>query len=122
MSGLNSSYEISVWLDKLGSDGKFHEERICVIGSDSMLYQGRAIEPLLTRNINGEKKFSFKMYKQFIDDITGAKVDNPFSEYLINEAKIKLHYEDKWYDFYIKNVVENSSTYLYSYDLADASV
>ena len=122
MIGLNANYEISVWLDKLGDDGQFHEERICVIGSDSMQFQGRAIEPILTRNINGEKNFSFKMYKQFVDDITGEKVDNPFSEYLINEAKIKLHYEDKWYDFYIKNVVENSSTYLYSYDLADASV
>jgi hypothetical protein len=121
MSILNSSYEISVWLDKLVG-GTFQEERICVIGSDTMLFDGRAIEPRLTRNINGEKKFSFKMYKRFIDTITGEEVENPFSEYLINEAKVKLYYKDKWYDFYVKNVVENSSTYLYSYELADASV
>ena len=121
MSILNSSYEISVWLDKL-VNGTFQEERICVIGSDTMLFEGRVIEPRLTRNINGEKKFSFKMYKRFVDTITGEEVENPFSEYLINEAKVKLYYKDKWYDFYIKNVVENSSTYLYSYELADASV
>lgn len=121
MGNLTSSYEISIWLDKL-VDGIFQEERICVIGSDTMLFDGRAIEPRLTRNINGEKKFSFKMYKRFIDTVTGEKVNNPFSEHLINEAKVKLYYKDKWHDFYVKNIVENSSTYLYTYELADASV
>jgi hypothetical protein len=38
MSILNSSYEISVWLDKLDNNGVFKEERVCVIGSDTMLF------------------------------------------------------------------------------------
>jgi hypothetical protein len=61
------------------------------------------------------------MYKHFIDTTTGEKVDNPFIEWLISERKVKLKYEkdedgnDIWYDFIIKDVVENSSNYLYTY-------
>jgi hypothetical protein len=116
MSNLNSLYEISVWEDIWDSDqGKFVESRVCVIGSDKLLTQGRVIDPNFVRNVNGQKKLTFKMYKQYTDNITGVKVFNPFSNYLKNETKVKLYYEDKWYDFYVKNIVENSSTYLYTY-------
>jgi hypothetical protein len=87
-----------------------------------MEYQGRAIEPSLTRKVNGEKNFSFKMYKQFVDNITGEKVINPFAEQLYSEAKVKLFYENKWYDFYVKSITEDSSTHLNTYQLGDALV
>lgn len=127
MSILKKPYEISVWQDIWQGD-KFCEQRLGIIGTDEMLYQGRAIEPNLVRNVNGTKKFSFKMYKHFIDTTTGEKVDNPFIEWLISERKIKLKYEkdengnDIWYDFIIKDVIENSSNYLYTYQLEDALV
>ena len=127
MSILIKPYEISVWQDFWQGD-KFCEQRLGVIGTNEMLYQGRAIEPSLVRNVNGTKKFSFKMYKHFIDTVTGEKVDNPFIEWLISERKVKLKYEkdedgnDIWYDFIIKDVVENSSNYLYTYQLEDALV
>ena len=121
MSNLISNYEISVWDDIL-VNGEFIEEKVCVIGSDTMFYQGKVLEPQFTRRANGEKKLSFQIYKTFIDNITGQKVDNVFYNYLINERKVKLYYEDKWYDFVIKNIVENSSNYLYTYQLEDALV
>lgn len=121
MSNLHSHYEVSVWRD-IWKNGKFQEQRVCVIGSDQMLSQNKLIEPSLVRNVNGQKSFSFKMYKQYIDSITGKKIDNPFSQYLKNETKIKLYYEDKWYDFYIKNIVEASSNYLYTYQLEEQLV
>ena len=121
MSNLTSTYEISTWVD-VWDGSKFVEQKECVIGSDTMLYQGRVIEPNFVRNVNGQKKLSFKMYKKFVDNITGEKVDNPFSNMLVNETKVKLHYEGKWYDFYVKNIVENSSTYLYTYQLEDVWV
>lgn len=127
MSILVKPYEISVWQDIWQGD-KFCEQRLGIIGTNEMLYQGRAIEPNLVRNVNGTKKFSFKMYKHFIDTTTGEKVDNPFIEWLISERKVKLKYEkdedgnDIWYDFIIKDVVENSSNYLYTYQLEDALV
>jgi hypothetical protein len=127
MSILVKPYEISVWKDWWDSTedngkGKFVEKRIGVIGSDKMIYQGRALEPTLTRNINGTKKLSFKMYKYFIDNITGEKITNEFSDWLISERKVKLLYEGKWFDFIIKDINENSSNYLYTYSLEDALV
>jgi hypothetical protein len=133
MSILTKPYEISVWDDDWNPELlKFEEKRVGIIGSQDMLYQGRALEPTLTRNINGVKKMSFKMYKYFIDNETGEKVCNPFVDWLVSERKVKLKYEtyvdeegevkDKWYDFIVKNIVENSSNYLYTYQLEDALV
>ena len=127
MSILVKPYKISVWEDKWDPDadngkGKFIENCIGIIGSDKMDYQGRAIEPTLTRNVNGVKKFSFKMYHKFIDTVTGEKISNPFADWLISERKVKLKYDGEWYDFIIKNVVENSTNYLYTYQLEDALV
>jgi hypothetical protein len=62
------------------------------------------------------------MYKRYVDIVTGEEVVNPFSDWLINERKIKLKYDNKWYDFVIKDITENSSNYLYSYKLEDALV
>jgi hypothetical protein len=114
MSNLIKPYTISVWDDVWEGD-KFVEKRLGVIGSDKMMAQCRAIEPNLTRNVNGSKKLTFKMYHKYIDTMTGEEVTNPFSKWLISERKVKLYYEDKWYDFVIKNIVENSSTHLYTY-------
>lgn len=131
MSILVKPYEISVWEDQWdstadGGKGKFVEKRICIIGSDQMVYQGRAIEPMLVRNVNGTKKFSFKMHKYFVDNITGEKTENPFVKYLISERKVKLKYgkddDTRWYDFIVKDIAENSSNYLYTYSLEDTLV
>jgi hypothetical protein len=121
MALLKSAYEIALYDDVL-EDGKFVEKRLCVIGTDKMQSQNRAIEPVLTTNVNGQKKFSFKIYKRYVDNVTGEEVENLFYGYLINERKVKLHYKDKWYDFFIKNVSETSTNYLYSFDLEDALV
>jgi hypothetical protein len=97
-----------------------------------MLSQCRAIEPVLTKNVNGTKKLTFKMYKKYIDNITGEEITNPFSSWLISERKVKLKYgtyineegdeEDRWYDFIIKDITETSTDYLFSYSLEDALV
>jgi hypothetical protein len=55
------------------------------------------------------------MYKKYIDIITGEVVENPFSALLVNERKIKLKYENKWYDFVIKNTLEESAPNLLTY-------
>jgi hypothetical protein len=80
-----------------------------------MTSQSRAFSPNFVRNANGEKKLSFKMYKQYIDIVSGEEVHNPFVDNLINETKVKLYYEDKWYDFIIKDINENSATHLCTY-------
>jgi hypothetical protein len=62
------------------------------------------------------------MYKRFVDNVTGETITNPFSDWLVNERKIKLFYDEKWYDFIIKNITETSTNFLYSYQLEDALV
>lgn len=121
MSILKKPYEIAVYDDVL-VDGVFQEKRLGIIGSDKMQSQNRAMQPNLVRNVNGQNTFSFQMYKIYVDITTGEKVTNPFIDWLINERKVKLHYEDKWYDFIIKDVNENTSSYLYTYQLEDANV
>ena len=121
MSNLNRPYEISVW-DNILVDGAFVERRLGVIGSNEMMSQSRAINPQLGRNVNGVKTFQFGMYRYYTDNITGEKVENPFVGWLVSERKVKLKYAEKWYDFIVKDIAENSSTYLYTYKLEDAAV
>lgn len=131
MSILTKPYEIAIYEDQLQS-GQFVERRLAVIGTNEMNSQNRALEPTLVRNVSGQNSFSFKMYKKYVDNVTGETVINPFSDWLVNERKVKLKYgtyidsngieKDKWYDFIIKDVAENSSNYLYTYQLEDALV
>ena len=62
------------------------------------------------------------MYRYYIDSYDGKKKENPFISELVSERKVKLHYKDKWYDFIVKNISENSSDYSYTYQLEDALV
>lgn len=121
MSNLTKSYEISVWEEKI-INGQPTEERICIIGSDELLTQSRAISPKLVRNTNGTKTLSFKMYKRYVDLVTGLEVENPFTSLLVAERKVKLKYKNKWYDFVIKSISETSTEYLLQYVLEDALV
>jgi hypothetical protein len=59
---LTKPYEISLW-----KDGPSGEEKICTIGTDTMEGQNRAFEPTFSRNVNGVKKLSFKIYKKYVD-------------------------------------------------------
>lgn len=123
MSILIKPYELSVWEDVWDTgSSKFIEKKLGTIGSDKMIAQCRALSPKFTRNVNGVKKLTFQMYKYYVDNMTGEKVENPYMPWLISERKVKLFYEGDWHDFIIKNINENSSNYLYTYQLEDALV
>lgn len=122
MSNLVSNYEISFWEDVFNIDGTFTEEKRFVIGANDLLTQSRALFPHLKRNVNGANEFSFEMYYRYVDNITGEEVENPFVRYLNNESKIKLKYQDKWYDFIIKNIQEDSANKIFKYQLTDQHV
>ena len=98
MEQFKDAYEISLWEDvPVAASGSgdneipthYEEEKIGVIGSDSMTAQWRAVEPRLTQNVNGTNTFSFKMFYTYIDTITGERKDNPFKTLLVNERKVK---------------------------------
>ena len=108
MSIIRKPYTISVW-DDVWDGVKFVEKRLGIIGSDKMESQSRVIEPELTRNTNGTKKLTFKLYKRYKDNITGETVENPFYDWLVNERKVKLNLDGEWHDLIVKNISENSS-------------
>ena len=116
MSILRKPYEISLWTDVWNGE-KFVEVKQFVFGSDTMEYQGRAINPKLVRKTSGEVSFSFTMYYQFIDTITGEKVNNPFIAEIVNESKIKLKYNSEWFDLLVKNISKDSSGKSCTYQL-----
>lgn len=120
MSVLNKPYELSVWTDEWDdTQDKFVEQRLCVIGSNAMVSQSRALNPKLVTNVNGTNTFSFMIYYRYKDTITGEEVENPFAQYLTNERKLKLYYDDKWYDLLIKNVKVDSTKYSYDITATD---
>ena len=117
---IEERYEISVWEDyvvpatydednKIDVPEHYEENKIAVIGSNSMTSQIRAREPKLVENINGSNTFTFKLFYSYVDVESGEKKTNPFVGLLVNERKIKVLWKNKWYDFVIKNIQEDSS-------------
>lgn len=123
-----NKYEISLWEDRLvpqTGEGQsivpehYEEEKVCIIGSDTMTSQARALEPKLVRNVNGTNKLTFKLYYIYIDNETGKRIQNPFTSLLVNERKVKCKWEDQWYDFVIKGVQEDSNGKTITYTCED---
>ena len=119
-----SKYEISLWEDYpeyAPSTGEqfLYEKKLCVIGSDTMHTTIRAIEPKMVTNINGTHTFTFKMYYWYTDEFTGEKIINPFGSLLINERKVKVYWEDQWYDMIIKSLDENTQDKSITYTCKD---
>ena len=123
-----NKYEISLWEDRLvpqTGEGQsiipehYEEEKVCIIGSDTMTSQARALEPKLVRNVNGTNKLTFKLYYTYIDNETGKRIQNPFTSLLVNERKVKCKWEDQWYDFVIKGIQEDSNGKTITYTCED---
>lgn len=123
-----NKYEISLWEDRLVPKSRigeneipehYEEEKVCIIGSDTMTSQARALEPKLVRNVNGTNKLTFKLYYTYIDNETGKKVQNPFTSLLVNERKVKCKWDEEWYDFVIKGIQEDSNGKTFTYTCED---
>ena len=122
-------YEISIWDDVFIPEKKsgdtlitpahYEDEKVAVIGSNTMTAACRAYDPKLVSNINGTNTLTFKMYYVYTDETTGEKLTNPFLDLLVNERKIKLYWHEKWYDFVIKNIQEDSNGKSITYTCKD---
>lgn len=116
-------YEISIWKDKLVEGETYYEEvMLAKIGSNKTSSPNECFNIALKKNINGEITLSFSMTHQYFDENIGEKVENPFIPYLVNERKVKLKYDNKWYDFIIKNIEENSEDNIFNYECVNLFV
>lgn len=122
MSRLKKAYEISLWQDIQDSQASFTEQRVAVIGADSMKTPCRALTPKFKKSLNGTKELTFKMHRQYKDPVTGEQISNPFVDLIGNESKIKLYYQNAWYDFIVKNIQQDSSNSTVSYTATDLFV
>lgn len=122
---MKDRYEISLWEDfpdTINGVSYLNERKLCVIGSDSMTSQVRAIEPKFVESVNGTHTLTFKMQRIYVDEITGERFTNPFLSLLINERKVKVLWKDKWYDLLIKNVEEDSKGRSLTYTCEDVFI
>lgn len=96
-------------------------QEICLanIGSDTMNTPIRAFEPRFTRQVNGTNTLTFKVFYRYFDEDDEEFKNNPFISLLVNERKVKLLYEDKWYNLVIKQIQENSQDYTFTYTCQD---
>ena len=123
-------YEISVWEDKLtqieGSDPaeyKLTETKLAIIGSDTMTGLNKVYNPVFHKKSNGEKTLSFSLKYRYFDPYSGSNdVVNPFAALLVNERKVKLHYDGQWYEFIIKDHSESSDGLEWTYSCTDAFI
>ena len=103
-------YEISVWEDKLIQDGatyRFEENKLAVLGSDTMT--GLTL--------------TFSLRYKYFDPYSGnSDFINPFAALLVNERKVKLYYDNEWYEFIIKDHTESSDGLEWTYSCTDAFV
>lgn len=97
----------------------YKERKICVIGSNTMDVPIRAVQPKFTSNVNGSHTLIFTIYSHYWDEDSKSLQWNPFMRYLTNERKVKLKYNNKWYDFIIKNISEDSATKAFTYTCKD---
>ena len=115
-------YEISVWEDKLTQNG-FIENKLAVIGSDTMTGLNKVYDPVFNKKSNGEKTLSFSLKYKYFDPYSGnSDYVNPFAALLTNERKVKLHYDDQWYEFIVKEHTESSDESTWTYNCTDAFV
>ena len=96
-------------------------EEICIatIGSDTMDTPIRAFNPILTEELNGSKTLTFQINYRYWDDEEEEFKLNPFINLLVNERKVKLKYDNNWYDFVIKQTDENSDSNTFTYTCKD---
>ena len=120
-------YEISVWEETLekvenSEEYKFVEKKLAVIGSNTMTGLNKVYDPVFNKKSNGERTLTFSLKYKYYDPYTEEEVTNPFVNLLVNERKVKLHYEDEWYEFIVKDHTESSDEYSWEYSCSDAFV
>lgn len=122
---IRKPYELSVWTETLETSSSdtsqtyYKEKKIAVIGSDKMTSPNRAFNLVLLEKVNGEKNLTFNLRQKYYDPVFNREVENPFTKLLVNEGKIKLYFNDTWYDFIIKESEETSEEYVFSYTAED---
>ena len=81
-----------------------------------------------------ENKYKVKGYREelarlsmpdkYFDSLTGEYIHNELIDVLSPESKIKFHYKDRWYEFFIKKTDEKKvfKSYMKTFTCTDAFI
>lgn len=97
----------------------YKEQKVAIIGSDTMNTPIAAFNITLNQDINGSNTLTFSMNSLYYDEDTEELTPNPFANLMVNERKVKIKYKDKWIDLVIKNIQESSQAYTFTYTAQD---
>lgn len=124
MSLIKKPYELSVWSENLSIDGIKEEKMGAIIGAHDMGFLGKATNVVLKTEIKGTATLTFDMPSKFFDSTIGDYIHNELTDIIKNESKIKLNYKNKWYEFYVKKIVENKKfkAIMYTYTCQDSFI
>ena len=100
----------------------YEETQGIIIGAHDMVSVYAAVNPILKKNVNGSVDLTFGLYSNVYNPDVLDFCINPFTQLLVNEAKVKLHFRGKWYDLVVKNCVEDSTNFMYNYTCKDIYV
>ncbi len=102
-------YELSLWQTSLINNNKT-EEKILILSSHSMDFNGAAANIKLTRKTNGSNSLEFELPTKVLNKNTGEMEENYFTNKIFNEQKVKLKLQEcsgvEWFEFYIKEIVK----------------
>ena len=125
---LKKPYKITLWEDRNRYIKNQNEEvlnqyleEICLatIGSNTMDTPIRVFNPILVEELNGSRTLTFQIFSKYWDEEEEDFKQNPFINLLVNERKVKLYYDNEWYDFVIKQIQENSESNTFTYTCKD---
>lgn len=83
------------------------DKKMFIIGADTFNEKQGAQNIQLKRSIKDVTTLTFSLYDRYFDREAQAFVENPYIPYLKNESKLRLFYDNEWYDFTITNIQEN---------------
>ena len=117
-------YELSIWIEKLNGNNSKIEEKGVIIGAHDMSYPGKATNIILKREIKGTNTLTFQMPDRYFDSLKGDYVHNEFIDLIFPEAKLKLFYKDRWFEFFVKKVDDKKQfkSYMKSFTCSDAFI
>ena len=108
----NQPYELSIWKDiQFDNSGLsyFKDEKVAIIGSDTMTSPFKAYDVTLKRQSNGDRTLTFSMLYKIKEN--GEDIDNPFFELITNETKLKFRDGEAYSPFYRGQlIVDNTIT------------
>lgn len=83
------------------------DKKMFIIGADTFNEKQGAQDIQLKRSIKDITTLTFSLYDRYFDREAQAFVENPYIPYLKNESKLRLFYDNEWYDFTITDIQEN---------------